>query len=85
MGRFFTVGLAALSLGGCIYPSAGSQPRALLGGAGQPVCFIWCTIQIEVQNAEGSEVLGAKSVTISRQQTAGDLTNKQSSGRGPKR
>jgi hypothetical protein len=82
--KLLLITAAALSLGGCIYPNSGSQPRALLWGAGQPACVVWCTIQIEVQNAEGDIAQTAGAVAQSRAQTGGTLTNKQSPGGGAK-
>ena len=68
--------LLALLLGGCgQYPPAGSQPRALLWGAGQPACAFWCSIQVSVTNAEGDtantrgNVAQAKTLSTSQRQS----------------
>jgi len=56
-----------LVLGGC---SGGTQPRALMWGLGQPLCFAFCFAQATVTDAEGSSISASGAVSNTNTQSA---------------
>jgi hypothetical protein len=80
--RALIVLLASLLTGcaGLVHPLP-SQPRALmtLPQSAMPLCLVWCTITLTIEDAEGSRVQGASApVTVTEGAQSATTTTQQS-------